>query len=180
MIRLSGLSKPFCPMEGRSKPGCWMFFFDNVSLSEFHSLHCPEQHALPYNTNEAVIQYLLASHSEPVRLSFNTNWKTFILAPCFMLLREGMLWCCLLLITRSCVVCYLLSYFTSGREPYPSACMPMHCPTHIMSTSSPLCKKSVGFVFVFFRHDLTLLNIGCTRHSQASLTLLSFARFNFR
>lgn len=99
MIRLSGLSKPFCPMEGRSKPGCRMFF-DNVSLSEFHSLHCPEQHALPYNTNEAVIQYLLASHSEPVRLSFNTNWKTFILAPCFMLLREGMPWCCLLLITR--------------------------------------------------------------------------------
>ena len=134
--------------------GC---FFDNVSLPEFHSLHCPEQHALPYNTNEAVIQYLLASHSEPVRPSFNTNWKTVILAPCFMLLREGMPWCCLLVIIRWCVVCYPLSRFTSGREPYPSASMPMHCPTHIMSTSSPLCKNSVGFAFVFFRHDLTFV-----------------------
>ena len=81
--------KAFLPYGRTLKTGMQDVFFDNVSLPEFHSLHCPEQHAFPYNTNEAVIQYLLASHSEPVRLSFNTNWKTVILAPCFMLFREG-------------------------------------------------------------------------------------------
>ena len=47
--------KAFLPYGRTLKTGMQDVFFDNVSLPEFHSLHCPEQHALPYNTNEAVI-----------------------------------------------------------------------------------------------------------------------------
>ena len=36
-------------------------------------------------------------------------------------------------------------------------------------------KETVDYRLTLFR--LTSLNIGCTRHSQASLTLLSFARY---
>ena len=73
MIRLSGLSKPFCPMEERSKPGCRIYFgqcliaripqpsqpWTACSAIQYqwgcHSVSL----SLPFRACEAVIQYEL-------------------------------------------------------------------------------------------------------------------------
>ena len=73
MIRLSGLSKPFCPMEECSKPGCRMFFWQcliaripqpslprTACFSIQYQWGCHSVSlSLPFRACEAVIQYEL-------------------------------------------------------------------------------------------------------------------------
>ena len=57
---------------------------------KYHRIHWQEMHALSYNTNEAVILYLLALHSEPMTLSFNTNGKACNFSHLLLAVEGGM------------------------------------------------------------------------------------------
>lgn len=69
-------------------------FFEIFAENNCLWIHGLEMDAVSFNTYEAVIQCLLAVHSEPMRRSFNTCGKTGGKPLCFPLINGGCLGGC--------------------------------------------------------------------------------------